>query len=1296
MVVEEWTNIGQFIRRWFGGAVYLHTSLPPSLHRYLGFESYTLISDEIKLQHLIDQPGLIVILEGSRGFVSTWFSQLRLASVQERVLILTLSQRQRGSSFLPSLDFRWFRIRHTSLGGLLSGSWLLGIWCAHATSFDSTDALLRQCSISFGLQRRIQDIIGLTSHGRNVTPSSTDITQLPYHANAVHVSSLSGSWIVPCVFSSSGWTQRSLTLKEIGGFFDISELTISKISDSASNFHPHVLFSGTPGKICDVAITLLGLSFSTKNDDGPTPPSAVSLAMASGTPVGTPVGSSPKNDVGSTPPSSAVSSATASGTPVGTPVGSSPFGLYTPTDDDLSMYATDYIAAYGDKAAKNDDAAVAVELWNSFLFRHFLPGHAYDADRHGKALQVLREKWAMRFYIRSVTKSFFRYLQFTYGRRWWRVLSRFNKLQVIVKGTKGGASNLSSTDLKAFYLGQELSKDLEVGLEGLKRVIQGSWWGWDHGSTLFFWRWPEPFRKFARDGIPVFVEGKLPSYRVKQRVTKNKLHFAAVHKKISKVVQRKYIVQGYIKSVINFFDVPKGESDIRMVYDGTKSGLNASVWAPNFFLASIDSALGWISVDTWHADRDLGEMFLNYFLDTKLRPYSGVDVTKVFGSTKTDWRGWNRCFMGFTPSPYCAGRFYGWTIDIIHGNRFSPTNPFRWDHLLVNLPGQADYNPKFPRLAKMSGDELASELEVYVDDNRTMGSSEVNCQLASSRVAQITQYLGQQDAPRKCRPPSRIPGPWCGAFIASLHDSVWVYVSQEKWDKAKTFVTEALRLVSTSKKLSYKFVEKGRGFMVYFCRTYTAMVPFLKGFHLSLESWRDNRDVEGWKLPHRRVPGSSEDNAKVFKSEDGDLNADAAFLFGPSVDKASSSEETGTTHHPEYITPVPRLLNDLSVLSDFLSVDKPPWRFVRGGRAAYVQYGFGDASKAGFGTTFQLDDSSIWFRMGVWGSDEDSESSNFRELANLVESLELRASSSCEGLKSLEIFLFTDNSTAEAAFFKGSSSNKKLLSLVTRLRKLELHEGCILHFVHVAGTRMIEQGTDGLSRGDSSEGVMKGQAMLLHVPLHLSCMERQPTLKNWILSFVSPGSNQQSVEFLELPQWFERAHNIVGGSKNFDGVWMPSYKSGTFIWTPPPAAAKVAVEQLRRARLKHHDSTHVFLVPRLMTPEWKRQLFRVSDLFIELPFDEHWTKASQHEPLILAFVFPFLPNSPWQLKRSGAFLGMAGMLRRVWKVGEVSTGIVLSKFFSSTRKLETMPKSLVWKMLQNPKFFEISHPTSRE
>jgi hypothetical protein len=299
-------------------------------------------------------------------------------------------------------------------------------------------------------------------------------------------------------------------------------------------------------------------------------------------------------------------------------------------------------------------------------------------------------------------------------------------------------------------------------------------------------------------------------------------------------------------------------------------------------------------------------------------------------------------------------------------------------------------------------------------------------------------------------------------------------------------------------------------------------------------------------------------------------------------------------------------------------------------------------------------------------------------------------------LKGIELILFTDNVTAEAAFFRGSSKSRKLFELVLELRQLEVRASCKINFIHVAGTRMIAQGTDGLSRGDLNEGVMKGDQLSTFIPLHLSALERQENLKELIKSFVTPAHPREEIIFLDAEGWFERAHDIVGGEENGDGVWVPNYISATYIWTPPPAAAQIAIEQLRRARLKREASTHVVIIPRLMTPEWRKQLFKVSDLCIELPFGEYWNKDLQHEPLTFAVVFPFLSHSPWQLKRSQTFLALGNVLRRMWKDSEIPTGSLLHQLFCIQRRLPNLSPGLVRKMLQGPGEFGLLHPQGTE
>ena len=130
--------------------------------------------------------------------------------------------------------------------------------------------------------------------------------------------------------------------------------------------------------------------------------------------------------------------------------------------------------------------------------------------------------------------------------------------------------------------------------------------------------------------------------------------------------------------------------------------------------------------------------------------------------------------------------------------------------------------------------------------------------------------------------------------------------------------------------------------------------------------------------------------------------------------------------------PVGRLLEDLKALHRILGPVQPIHRLVRGTKIQKIQIVFGDASGAGFGSTWETNNGTIRYRYGLWGEEMEESSSNLRELLNLVNTLERMAE---EGdLEGIEVYVFTDNSTAELAIFKGTSKSKKQHELVRRLR----------------------------------------------------------------------------------------------------------------------------------------------------------------------------------------------------------------------------------------------------------------------
>lgn len=163
---------------------------------------------------------------------------------------------------------------------------------------------------------------------------------------------------------------------------------------------------------------------------------------------------------------------------------------------------------------------------------------------------------------------------------------------------------------------------------------------------------------------------------------------------------------------------------------------------------------------------------------------------------------------------------------------------------------------------------------------------------------------------------------------------------------------------------------------------------------------------------------------------------------------------------------------------------------------ASVSLGFGDAANVGYRiTSMDLQD------LGVVEYTIKATSSNHKELLNFVNFLVQGVN---DGIiaKGTEIFLFRDNYVSKRAYFRGIASTPSLFKLVPTLWKLEMRGDIHLHLVTwVAGTRLIEQGVDGLSRGDLENGVMTRHTMLDFIPVHQGAFDRSPALRKWVGSY---------------------------------------------------------------------------------------------------------------------------------------------------------------------------------------------------
>ena len=295
------------------------------------------------------------------------------------------------------------------------------------------------------------------------------------------------------------------------------------------------------------------------------------------------------------------------------------------------------------------------------------------------------------------------------------------------------------------------------------------------------------------------------------------------------------------------------------------------------------------------------------------------------------------------------------------------------------------------------------------------------------------QYLGIQDAPRKFRPPSQSQtGAWTGTIFKIDNNVISKSVSQEKWEKGIGIIENLSRPLKSHESgrptMNQKELERQTGFLNHLTMTFDKMTPYLKGFYLTLNYWRPKRDKDDWKMSDKtwmRCLVAQLDNGSISDLE-----------FEREV---NSQIEIGC---PVEVTASTRLADDVRALMTMFSPPSPPAVNLRSKSIVTVVYGFGDASGTGLGSTFTCG-SGFNFRVGIWSSDVEDESSNWREFTNIVESLEDEARSG--HLSHSEVFMFTDNSTVESCAIKGTSTSIKLLCLVVRLRSLTTLYGIKLH-----------------------------------------------------------------------------------------------------------------------------------------------------------------------------------------------------------------------------------------------------------
>jgi hypothetical protein len=230
--------------------------------------------------------------------------------------------------------------------------------------------------------------------------------------------------------------------------------------------------------------------------------------------------------------------------------------------------------------------------------------------------------------------------------------------------------------------------------------------------------------------------------------------------------------------------------------------------------------------------------------------------------------------------------------------------------------------------------------------------------------------------------------------------------------------------------------------------------------------------------------------------------------------------------------------------------------------------------------------------------------------------------------------------------------------------------GIILHVILIAGTRMIQQGTDYLSRGGGADLATQGLTMRGEVPLSQGALERNVLLEPWIRSWVG----EEGLVTLTPEGWFSDAHS-----------------RGSFLWAPPPSAAAAAVDQFYDAVHKRPCCSHVFVCPLIMTYLWRKQFLKACAFrFTMKSVCDIWP-YTEHEPLGFFIFLPLSRHEPWNLRVTQPVVDLEATLREVSEDGYVLKGHLVREFLLFTRRLEVLSEGMVRGLLHAQSRGKISH-----
>ncbi len=142
--------------------------------------------------------------------------------------------------------------------------------------------------------------------------------------------------------------------------------------------------------------------------------------------------------------------------------------------------------------------------------------------------------------------------------------------------------------------------------------------------------------------------------------------------------------------------------------------------------------------------------------------------------------------------------------------------------------------------------------------------------------------------------------------------------------------------------------------------------------------------------------------------------------------QAAATDQPNEEEAPETVMPVKRYLRDLDCLQNLTSQAEPPKQLYWASRQVAF-FVVGNASGKAKGSAV-VEQYGVNYESGAWNLEWRIKSLNCREAENLTDRLEHLVSENA--LKNHEVFLITDNSAFEGAYYKGHLHSRGLSEIV--------------------------------------------------------------------------------------------------------------------------------------------------------------------------------------------------------------------------------------------------------------------------